>query len=62
MTDKEKLEIAIQYLRDIVDPTERLRRILPKGYKLNGIMSIRLSEDPEYLKGLGKDALKEIGR
>lgn len=50
----EKLKEALQ---DIADPIGRFRRLLGAEDILNGAMAMRLSDDPNYLKSLAKEAL-----
>ena len=58
MTDR-KLNIAIQALKDIVDPISGIKRTLTLGEQLNGQMAILLSNDPNYLKEIARNALKD---
>lgn len=61
MRGQERLGLALQTLRDIVNPIGRMKRELPEGHQLNGMGAVMLSEDPNYLKGLAQDALRRIG-
>lgn len=51
----------IQSLRDIADPISKMRRELPEGAQLNGMMAVTLSGDANYLKESARKALREIG-
>jgi len=55
-----KLEIAVQALNDVIDPISKMNRELEEGYRLDGQMAIKLSQDPNYLREIAKTALSEI--
>jgi hypothetical protein len=61
MTNNQKLVIAAQALRDIINPIGRMKRTMKPGYDLDALWAVRLSDDPNYLKGIAKDALRDIG-
>jgi len=54
--EMEQLEGALNH---IADPIGYLKSQLLPGYTLDGQMACRLSDDPNYLKGVAKNALKE---
>jgi hypothetical protein len=60
MTNKQKLKIAIQALKDIHDPISRLKRNMEEGYVLDGFYAVQLSQNASFLKDIAKDALVEI--
>lgn len=60
MTNDEKLQIALQALKDIVDPIGSFQRGLKNGEAINGLMAIKLSEDHNYLKEIAQKALIAI--
>lgn len=60
MTNDEKLQIALQALKDIIDPIGSFQRGLKEGETINGLMAIRLSEDHNYLKEIAQKALIAI--
>lgn len=60
-TTKEKLQIAIQALKDIRNPIEMMKNNLTSHEQLNGYYAIKLSEDSNYLKSLAEKALISIG-
>jgi hypothetical protein len=58
------LERLRSALREIIDPISgmRARMNVADGDGLNGQMAITLSNSPEYLKEIARDALKELGK
>lgn len=48
-----------QALEDIVDPLSKMRRELEPNTQLNGQMAVHLMNDPEYLRQIAKEALKD---
>ena len=60
MSTKKKLELAIQGLRDIANPIDRLRRNLKPDERLDGIMTVLLLKDPNYYKNIAEDVLKKM--
>ena len=60
MTNDEKLQIALQALKDIVDPISSFQRNLKEGETINGLMAVKLSEDHNYLKDIAQKALAAI--
>jgi hypothetical protein len=60
MDEHEKLSIAIQALKDIVDPISALRRDIKDDEVLNGCLAISLSNDQSHLKNIAKEALLKI--
>jgi len=60
MTNDEKLQIALQALKDIVDPIGSFQRNLKEGETINGLMAVKLSEDHFYLKDIAQKALTAI--
>ena len=60
MSTEDKLRIAEQALRDIVDPINAMKRDTEDGYELNGKIAYELSNDPNYLKDVASKALREI--
>lgn len=62
MTEKEQLAIAIQALRDIIDPIARMGRLAQKdGSKLDGHVAVMLKNDPNHGRELARQALCEMG-
>ena len=57
----EKYEIAVQALRDIVDPIGAARRALKEDERLNGQYAYLMSNDANYLKSIAEKALNELG-
>jgi hypothetical protein len=56
------LDIAIQALKDILNPIAALYRDSKAGgYTLDGRMAVDLSRNAEYLKDIARDALRELG-
>jgi len=55
-----ELKIAAQALKDIVDPIEQMNRELEEGYRLDGQMAHKLSQDPNYLREIAKTALDKL--
>lgn len=55
-----KLNIAVQALEYIVDPISSMKKELKEGEKLSGLYAYQLSNDPNYLKNIAKEALKKI--
>lgn len=53
--------IAIQALKDIVNPIGAMRRNLKGDERLEGRMAYMLSQDHTYLKSIAIKALKEMG-
>ncbi len=60
MNDKEKLEIAVQALKDIIDPIGEIKRDICQGYVINLPTLIKLSESHIYLKEIAEMALRKI--
>lgn len=55
------LQVTSQALRDILDPISKMKRQLKADEQLDGIYAIKLSEDPNYLKSIAKNALEFMG-
>lgn len=56
----DKLSIAINALKDIIDPIGTLKRELKEGETLNGQIAVILANDVIFLRNLAKNALKQI--
>lgn len=56
----EKLQIALQALQDIIDPVGAIKSKIQPTEQLNGSYAILLSNDPNYLKDIAKEALRRI--
>lgn len=56
----ERLKIAIQALKNIVDPIGALQKSLKEDEQLNGHAAVLLTKDPHYYIALAKDALSKI--
>lgn len=59
MKEQEKLEIAFKALNDIINPIPSMREDMI-NYRFNGSLAVELSNDPQYLKEIAKDAINEI--
>lgn len=55
------LQVTSQALRDVLDPISKMKRKLKPDEQLNGAYAIKLSEDPNYLKSIAKNALEFLG-
>lgn len=55
------LQVTSQALRDILDPISKMIRELKPNEQLNGTYTMKLSEDPNYLKSIAKNALEFMG-
>ena len=60
MTDREKLVLAIDTLKEIVDPIKVMKESLKEGETLNGMMAIQISNDSNYLKNIAITTLKKL--
>ena len=60
MTQKEKLDLAVQALMDVADPVGMLRRQCPEGCTLNGSMVVQIQNDPYFFRKIAEDALKRL--
>ena len=60
MTDKEKLQVCVQALRDVTDPLGRIKRDLREGEKFAS-SAIVIAQSPLFLQDIAKEALREIG-
>lgn len=58
--EAEQYKIAIQALKDIIDPVSFLKSKLKEGETLNGMYLIRLLDDPTFYQKLAIEALKKI--
>jgi hypothetical protein len=52
-----KLRVALE---EIAQPIAFIRKNLKEGEALNGSMAIALANDPNYLKGIAKAALRDV--
>jgi len=57
---REKYEMACKALNHIADPVAVMQAELKPGYQLDGLAAIRLADDPNFLKGIARDALRSI--
>ena len=58
---KKKLETTKQALQKIANPISFMREEAEKnGYKLDGVMAIKLSEDHNYLKEIARQAIEKV--
>jgi len=55
-----ELKIAVQALNDVIDPISKMNRELEEGYRLDGQMAHKLSQDPNYLREIAKTALDKL--
>lgn len=60
MTTEEKLAIAVQALRDIANPLDKLQRECPANSRLDGKFAAMLCNDAEHLKREAKAALSVL--
>ncbi len=60
MEHENKLKIAEQALKDVVDPIGKMKRELGDGYALDGQMAMALSRDANYAKQIAQTALDRI--
>ena len=60
MTDKAKLKVAIQALKDMLDPIGKMRRELPEGYKLDGHFAVQYADSPQCYRAIAAEALQKI--
>lgn len=58
----DKLETAVQALRDIIDPIGKMRREMPEGHTLSGSYAAMMAESAEHLRGIAREALRKLGR
>lgn len=58
--ESEQCKIAIQALKDIIDPVSLLKSKLKEGETLNGMYVIKLLDDPSFYQRIALKALKEI--
>jgi len=59
-TEKEKLAITIQALKDVIQPIDKIKRELEDGYQIDGRMAVALANDPNHLREIATEALKKI--
>ena len=62
MDAKQKLEIAVQALRDVVDPIAKIQREMPKGHRLDGAGAIDHLRNPGTYQAIAREALKKLRR
>lgn len=58
---KECLVIAVQALRDVVNPVGKLKREMAPVEALSGVVAQRWADMPETMRGIAREALREIG-
>jgi hypothetical protein len=56
----QKMNIAAQALRDIINPIGKIERELKEGEQINGGYAVMLSKDPEHLRKIAKEALDKL--
>lgn len=61
MTTEAKLNLAIQGLRDVLDPIGKYRRNLKPGYLLDGAGCADLLRYPSTYQEIAREALEAIG-
>lgn len=57
---KSKLAIAREALKEIVNPIQFMRDRLRADERLNGMMAIQISNNPNYLKEIARKALARL--
>ncbi|RPH39665.1 MAG: hypothetical protein EHM86_07180 [Desulfobulbaceae bacterium] len=57
-----KLRIACEALERIAFPIKAIQKHLKEGEQLNGQMAYQLSNDPQFLKDIAKEALNKLGQ
>ncbi len=62
MTTEQKLEIAIQGLRDVVDPIAQINREMKEGYTLDGLGAMHYKRDLESYRKIALQTLKKLRR
>ena len=61
LVGKKQMKKLIKALQDIANPLARLTKEAERdGDHLHGMMAVRIANDPNYLKKIAKDALKEV--
>ena len=55
-----QFEMAVQALRDIINPIGAVRRELKPGEKIEGCMAILLANDANHLKNIARQAINKI--
>ena len=60
MTPEEKLAIAVQALKDIANPLDKIQRTMKPGYKLDGQMTALLCNNADHLKKEAIEALRVL--
>lgn len=58
----DKLEIAVQALRDIVNPVAKWERELAEDERLNGAGVVMLLKEPSTYQRIAEDALRKLRR
>lgn len=53
-------DVLVKSLQRIIEPIKYMRDELKEGEQLNGHYAIQLSNDPEYLKGIAREALQQF--
>lgn len=62
MNTKQKLEIAVQALRDVVDPIGKIQREMPEGCRLDGAGAVNHLRLPTTYQEIAREALKKLRR
>ena len=62
MNNDERLEIAIQALRDVIHPIGKIQREMPKGYRLDGAGAVDYLRDTNTYQNIARAALKKLRR
>lgn len=55
------LDLAVQALKDILHPIAKVRREMPDGHQIDGMMLNRYVESPSCYQDIARQALREIG-
>lgn len=60
MANNARFTIAMDALKEIVDPIGVAQSRLKEGERLDGVAVVMLSKDPEYLRSIAKRALDKL--
>lgn len=61
MTTEARLAIAIQGLRDVVNPLLKMRRECPPGHQLNGIVMNSMADQSWTYREIALNTLQALG-
>jgi len=61
MTKQKQLDLAVEALRDILDPVAKLKRELKLDECLNMGVALQLADSSSHLRQLARTALQRMG-